>query len=117
MNFVKPVGYNLKTPTTYDAQLEIVENSNRNANATLIREIIANKTKLVMTWNVMDADEMSVLATLRKLESFNCDYYDPETQTYKTITCYCGQISRTPKRTGNGMVTLWGEITANFIEL
>lgn len=49
MNYVKPTGYNLKTPSTYYPEQQIVENSNRNANGDLIREIIAYKQKLNMT--------------------------------------------------------------------
>lgn len=118
MNYVKPTGYNLKTPSTYYPEQQIIENSNRNANGTLVRDIIAYKQKLIITWKEMTADELSVLATLRKLGSFECQYFDIEMQTYKTISCYCGNVNATPIKTdNNGQVTHWSEISANFIEL
>lgn len=118
MNYVKPTGYTLKTPSTYYPEQQIIENSNRNANGKLIREIIAYKQKLNLTWNSMNADEMSVLAQLRKLGNFDCEYFDLETQTYQTISCYCGNVTATPIKTdNNGHVTHWSEISANFIEL
>lgn len=118
MNYVKPTGYTLKTPSTYYPEQQIIENSNRNANGKLIREIIAYKQKLNMTWNAMTDDEIAVLSTLRKLGAFDCEYFDIETKVYKTISCYCGNITATPIKTdNNGAVTLWSNVSANFIEL
>lgn len=116
MNYCRPVGYNLKSPSTYFPSIEILENSNRNANGDLIREIIANKVKLNMSWNYMTQNEISVLTALRKLGKFTCDYLDLD-GTYKTIEAYCGDISATPVHTNNGFVTDWQDVTCNFIEL
>lgn len=117
MNYVKPSGYDLKTPSGYQPSDEILEKSERNANGKLIRELIAPKVKIALSWNVMTAEEMQVLATIRKLGSFDCEYLDLETNSYLTKTFYCAPIQCTPKKTGNGMVTLWGDITTSFVEL
>ena len=44
---------NLPTPSDYQPDIEILENSTRNAVGTLLREIIAYKTKLNYKWNYM----------------------------------------------------------------
>lgn len=115
-NYVRPIGYDLKTPSTYFPSIEILENSNRNANGKLIRELIANKIKLNITWNYMSQEELEVLQTLRKLGSFDCEYLDTD-GTYKTIEVYCGNLTAVPLHTNNGYVVDWKEINANFIEL
>lgn len=88
---------NLPTPSDYQPDIEILENSARNAKGVLLREIIAYKTKLNCKWNHMTREQYKILQQIRKMKSFNCSYYNPETDSTKTITCYC----RTCKRNTN----------------
>lgn len=88
---------NLPTPSDYQPDIEILENSTRNALGTLLREIIAYKTKLNCKWNYMTREQYQKLLQIRKTKSFECSYYNPETNSMKTITCYC----RTCKRNAN----------------
>lgn len=118
MAYASPVGYTLKTPSSYFPTTEIIENSNRNANGKLIREIIAYKIKLQMSWNEMTQAEFSVLNQIRNLGNFDCEYLDANSGNYETKTFYCGNINGTPCKTDNdGHVTHWKDISANFIEL
>lgn len=87
----------LPTPSDYQPEIEILENSTRNALGTLLREIIAYKTKLNCKWNYMTREQYQKLLQIRKMKSFECSYYNPETNSMKTITCYC----RTCKRNTN----------------
>lgn len=88
---------NLPTPSDFQPDIEILENSTRNALGTLLREIIAYKTKLNCKWNYMTREQYQKLLQIRKMKSFECSYYNPETNSMKTITCYC----RTCKRNTN----------------
>ena len=88
---------NLPTPSDYQPDIEILENSTRNALGTLLREIIAYKTKLNCKWNYMTREQYQKLLQIRKTKSFECSYYNPVTNSMKTITCYC----RTCKRNAN----------------
>lgn len=88
---------NLPTPSDFQPDIEILENSTRNALGTLLREIIAYKTKLNCKWNYMTREQYQKLLQIRKMKSFECSYYNPETNSMKTITCYC----RTCKRNAN----------------
>lgn len=115
-NFIRPVGYIIKTPSTYNPTIETLENSNRNANGDLIREIIADKIKIELTWNTMTQDELAVLQYLRRLKSFDVEYLDLD-GTYKTIEVYIGNsFKATPLKTENGYVTVWKDVQANLIE-
>ena len=85
---------NLPTPSDYQPDIEILENSTRNALGTLLREIIAYKTKLNCKWNYMTREQYRALQQIRKMKSFECSYYNPETDSIKTITCYCRTCKR-----------------------
>lgn len=106
----------LPTPSDYQPEIEILEKSTRNAKGVLLREIIAYKTKLNCKWNYMNRAQYQKLLQIRRLKSFECSYYDPESNSSKTITCYCGPVKGTPIRTDENGVTEWKSITANFIE-
>ena len=107
---------NLPTPSDFQPDIEILENSTRNALGTLLREIIAYKTKLNCKWNYMTREQYRTLQQIRKMKSFDCSYYNPETDSTKTITCYCGPVKGTPIRTDENGVVEWRNISANFIE-
>lgn len=107
---------NLPTPSDYQPDIEILENSTRNALGTLLREIIAYKIKLNCKWNYMTRENYRKLLQIRKMESFECSYYDPESDSIKNITCYCGPVKGTPLRTDKNGVVDWINISANFIE-
>lgn len=85
---VRGVG-NLPTPSDYQPDIEILENSTRNALGTLLREIIAYKIKLNCKWNYMTREQYRTLQQIRKMKSFECSYYDAESDSIKTVTCYC----------------------------
>lgn len=88
---------NLPTPSDYQPDIEILENSTRNALGTLLREIIAYKIKINCKWNYMTREQYKTLQQIRKMKSFECSYYDTESDSIKTVTCYC----RTCKRNTN----------------
>ena len=112
---VSGVGY-LPTPSDYQPDIEIIENSTRNAKGDLIREIIAYKKKINCQWKAMNKENYKTLKQLRRAKSFECSYWDDETDSFQTITCYCGPVKGTPKTTDDYGVPIWLNVTANFIE-
>lgn len=107
---------NLPTPSDYQPDIEILENSTRSAEGTLLREIIAYKIKLNCKWNYMTREQYQALQQIRKMKSFECTYYDAEADYTKTITCYCGPVKGTPLKADENGVLEWVNISANFIE-
>ena len=106
----------LPTPSDYQPDIEILEKSTRNALGTLLREIIAYKIKINCKWNYMTRNQYQVLQKIRKMKAFKCTYYDTESNSFKTVTCYCGPVKGTPIRTDENGVAEWRNISANFIE-
>lgn len=104
------------TPSDYQVDIEILENSTRNANGQLIREIIAYKTKINLKFNYMKQEQFKKLQEIRKLKEFSCTYWDSSTGTMNTITCYAGAVKGTPIRANENGVVDWRDITVNFIE-
>lgn len=107
---------NLPTPSDYQPDIEILENSNRNALGDLLREIINYKIKINLKYNYLPQSEFCKLQQLRKSKSFECTYWDSETGTKKTITCMAGSIKATPIRADSNGIVDWKDITVNFIE-
>ena len=104
------------TPSDYQPDIEILENSTRNALGTLLREIIAYKIKINCKWKYMTREQYKKLQQIRKMKSFECTYYDTEVGYCKTINCYCGPVKGTPIRADENGVVDWQNISANFIE-
>lgn len=117
MDLVKVNGVALPTPSFYYDDVEFLENSARNANATLIREIIAQKIVLNLQWRYLTQAQFKQLREIRELKSFTCEYWNHTSETYKTITCYAGKLTGTPLRAdAQGGIKDWTDISINFIE-
>lgn len=116
MQLIKVNGVALPTPSLYYDDVEFLENSTRNANATLVREIIAKKMKIELQWNYLTRAQFAQLRAIRELKSFTCQYWNHTTNAYDTITCYAGKLSGTPLRADSGGVKDWQDVSINFIE-
>ena len=107
----------LPIPSSYYDDVEFLENSTRNANATLIREIIAKKMTINLQWNYLTKVQFKQLRDIRELKSFSCKYWDHQSEGYKTITCYAGKLSGIPIRANDqGGIKDWRDVSINFIE-
>lgn len=117
MDLVKVNGVALPTPSVYYDDVEFLENSARNANATLIREIIATKIVLNLQWRYLTQAQFKLLREIRELKSFECMYWNHTNGAYDTITCYAGKLTGTPIRTDDqGGIKDWVDVSINFIE-
>lgn len=117
MDLVKVNGVALPAPSSYYDDVEFLENSARNANATLIREIIAKKMTINLQWNYLTQAQFKRLRAIRELKSFTCQYWNHTNGAYDTITCYAGKLAGTPIRADSqGGVRDWRDVSINFIE-
>jgi len=117
VKLLKINGVDIKpTPSDYQPDIEILENSTRNSLGTLLREIIAYKVKINCKWSYMTQAQYQKLQEIRKLKSFSCTYWDTSTGKTNTITCYAGQPKATPIRADENGVVDWRDISMNFIE-
>lgn len=106
----------IPTPSDYQPDIEILENSTRNTQGTLLREIIAYKFKINLKFNYLLQADYKKLQEIRKLKSFECTFWDSSTEEMKTITCYAGALKGTPIRADENGIVDWRDITINFIE-
>lgn len=98
-------GTELPSPSTYTPGVMDISKAARNANGTMIIERIATKRKISLAWANVSAEDASTILTLVSPVSFSVDYLDPETNTIKTGTFYCGD------RGADGVVYKDGKMT------
>ena len=80
----------LPPPSGYSAIAQDVGKWERNARATMIGEFIARKVKIEMSWNFINANDLSTILTAIDPLFFSVTYLDSQTKTYKTGTFYKG---------------------------
>lgn len=113
---IKVNGTTIKTPSTLQIDISDIDGSTeRNANGTLIRDRIAVKRKLNMTWNALTPQEMSSLLKAVQDPFFTVEYPDPMTGNNQTKTMYVGDRNAPMYRNLNGAI-LWQGLTMNWIE-
>lgn len=106
----------LPTPSDYQPDIEILENSDRNTQGMLLRDIIAEKIKVNLKWKYMTQADYKKLQLIRRAKSFTCSYWDTGTETMRSITAYSGQPKGTPVSCDENGVTAWKDISVSFIE-
>lgn len=79
-------------PTPSDLNVGIQDGGKweRNANWTMIGEIIATKAKLDITWSYITPAQLSTLLTAMNTTFFTVTYTDPTTNALRTMTAYKG---------------------------
>lgn len=110
-------GVYVKSPNTFQPTISDLDgNTTRTANGTLVRDRIAVKRKLQMSWSALTPAELSTLLTAVSPLFFDVTYPDPQTGTRITKTFYVGD--RTPAMAiyGDGSNIIWENLSMNFIE-
>ena len=109
-------GFTIPTPTEYTVDIEELSKSERNANGLLIKERIAFKRKLNMSWAYLTAADASSLLSRLNPSFVSVVYPDPETNINQTGTFYAGSKSNGGVLYQGGKMTGWRNITINLIE-
>lgn len=116
MTMLKVDGVVLPIPSGYIPSLEEISKAERNANGTMIKEVIAYKSKLEVTWKMLKQSEMTKLMNVKKKNFFQLEYIDLETGSHRTGTFYAGTPSANAMDFKNGRVDKWLDVKMNFIE-
>lgn len=90
MTLLKINGVTMPTPTTLQWGIETIDKAERNANGTMIKERIATKRKLEMSWSYLNASQLSQLLTAVSSNFFSVTYLDPMLNAQRTADFYAG---------------------------
>lgn len=109
-------GVDLPTPSTYTPDLEEISKAERNANGTLIKEVIAYKYKLNVTWKKLTQEELTKLMNVKRKNFFTLEFIDMDTGRPRTGIFYAGTPTANAMEYKNGRVENWLDVKMNFIE-
>lgn len=90
MSLVKINGVDIPTPSDYSVGIQDISKAERNANGTMIKELIATKRKLDLQWKYLTKEQISQIFGLISNNFFTVEYVDPQTNGVKTGTFYSG---------------------------
>lgn len=113
---IKINGTEIPTPSNYTVGImDISSNAERTASGIMIRDIVATKRKLELSWNHLAKEEVSKLLNLVSGAFFRVEYIDPEANAKKTGTFYCGDrtVGALDYRNGN---IRYKDIKFNLVE-
>lgn len=109
----------LPTPSSFSWQYSDVDkDSGRNDYGKMMRNKLASKNKISMTWNAdkepeADAELINILMNLPPF--FYCMFPDA-TNTMRTMECYRGDIKANVYRYDPANGNIWKDKSCNFIE-
>lgn len=83
-------GVDLPTPSDLQVGIMDLSKAERNARGTMIIERIATKRKLDLTYSFLTRSELSLVLSAVSSVFFNVTYLDPQTNSYRTGSFYCG---------------------------
>ena len=109
----------LPTPSQYAPSYTHIENTYRDANGYLHRDILRkNLAKIECGWNALDDTELALLQSLYTLNSLQVRFTD-NNGNRKTKTMYCGPLSKKSAIQDKTTlkIILSTEVAMNFIEV
>jgi hypothetical protein len=108
-------GEALPSPTDFQVGIMDISKAERNAKGSMIIERVATKRKLFFTYSFVTASDLQLI--LKKISEtfFSVTYLDPQTKTYHTISCYCGDRNVGMIDYRNG-IARYKDFTFNLIE-
>lgn len=111
-------GMDIPEPATYEVLLSDLDadGSGRTADGTMVRDRVAMKYKLTMTWNALKPNEMAKLLQFVKDQFFSCEFLDPYTGTYIVRTMYVGDRTAPIAYSRNNGSFIWRSLSMDFIE-
>ncbi|MDT2782897.1 hypothetical protein P7H41_13185 [Vagococcus fluvialis] len=112
-------GVTVKPPQEFSATLNTIDadSSGRNANGTMVRDIITQKVKIECKWGPLSDSEASTILKAVKDKFITINYPDPEIGGQTTKTFYVGDRSA-PSYSWNNKFSQakWQGLSMNFIE-
>ena len=115
MSLIKINGVEIPTPSTMITSVMDISNSERNANGTMIMEIIAQKQKLELTWKTISANDLSKVLSLINSTFFSVEYPNPLLNHKSSKTMYSGDRSVGAMSYIDGIIK-YKDFKVNFIE-
>lgn len=112
---IKIDGKQLPAPTDYVVGIHDISKAERNARGEMIIERIATKRKIELFWKHLDKAELSRVLNLVSPVFFKVEYQDPQDDSKKIGTFYCGDRNVQGIDYVNGQM-YWKEIKFNLIE-
>lgn len=112
---LKVDGVDIPTPTDYVVDYEEISKAERNANGTMIKEVIAYKYKLNLTWKKLTQEEMNKLMDIKNKNFFDVSFIDMYGKRV-TRTFYAGTPSAKGMDYRNGKIQYWLDVKMNLIE-
>lgn len=109
-------GVDLPTPTSYTPDFEELSKAERNANGMMIKEVIAYKYKLNVTWKKLTQEELTILMNVKRKNFFSLEFIDMDTGRPVTGTFYAGTPTANAMEYKNGRIEHWLDVKMNFIE-
>jgi hypothetical protein len=112
-------GVTVKTPQNFSVGVQTIDadSSGRNADGRMVRDVVAEKTKLQVKWGSLSSFEMSQILRVIQAPFFKIQYFDPTEGGHLTKTFYCGDRSA-PVYSWNEKYqqSMWESLSVNFIE-
>jgi len=109
----------LPTPSQYAPSYTHIENTYRDANGYLHRDILRkNLAKIECGWNALDDEQLALLQSLYSLNSLSVRFTD-NFGNRKTKTMYCGPLTKKSvfQDKSTLKIVLSTEVAMNFIEV
>ena len=112
-------GVTVKFPKEFSVDIETIDadSSGRNANGEMVRDIIAQKTKITLKWGALSDSEISDILQRINKPFFVVIYPDPQLGRQRSKTFYSGTPS-SPSYSWNDkfQAMKWEGLSVNFIE-
>lgn len=108
-------GVDIPTPTDYVVDYEEISKAERNANGLMIKEVIAYKYKLNLTWKQLTQNEMNKLMNVKNKNFFDVSFIDMYGRRVSK-TFYAGTPNAKGMEYKNNKIQYWLDVKMNFIE-
>jgi len=112
---IKINGVALPISSDYTVSIMDISKANRTAAGTMIIDRIATKRKIELNWKHLSKEELAFVLSKVSDVFFTVEYIDPETNSNKTGTFYCGNRSCGAMDYIDGNIR-WKDIRFNLIE-
>lgn len=108
-------GVDLATPSEYQVGVMNITQAERNAQGTMLIELIAQKVKINVKYNYVDGATLASILTKIDPITFDITYLNPKTNTMRTSSFYVGDrtVGMIDYRSG---VPRYRDLSFDFIE-
>ncbi len=114
---LKIAGADIPAPTDYQVGIMDLDGETaRTASGLMVRDRIAVKRKLELSWKYLTAVELSQILKAVSPVFVNVTYDDPETNELQTGTFYAGDRTAGAIDYSSGKVQGWKDVKFNLIE-